>query len=215
MIKRSGQVRNRVLFVSTLILLITIVIPTSAMWGTRLKVNVSINTGSIDPGINSFRGFLVACNCHSQPKLKLTPLTQEELHLGPNGKSLILQITPSHSCCNGTSGKHQDRCREYVVIGVIVKNYGSIPVNLINTRIQDLSPNNSAWSFKVLYYGPLRSVPPSFWNALKTTLTPPGNTPSPIPLDPGELAIILLIITIQKGGSYQLSITPIFAQFNK
>ncbi len=210
---------NRAILVSAL-LLFFIVIPVSAMWSTRLGINVSINTGSFDPGIHSYKGYLIEthCSCHSCCVSNVTRLPSDELYLSPDGNSLILDI----SLCddhhhNGTTCHHCHSNRNYyVLIGILVKNYGTIPITLQGVNIYDQNPSGGVWSVygRILYYGPVTHMPTALWKAIKGLIPPPGSTSPPIMLDPGDYAIIVLILSLEQGD-YNLVITPSFSQFNQ
>lgn len=208
---------SRAILVSAL-LLFFIVIPVSAMWSTRLGINVSVNTGSLDPGIHSYKGYLMETHrvCRSSCVSNITRLPPDELYLSPDDSSLILDIglCDEHHH-NGTTCHHHSDRNYYVLIGMLVKNYGTIPVTLQGVNIYDQNPSGGIWSvYKRIYYGPITHPPTTLWNAIKGLILPPGSTSPPITLDPGDYAIIVLILKLEPGD-YNLAITPSFSQFNR
>jgi len=216
-IKDSGG--SRAILVSAL-LLFSIVIPVSAMWSTHLGINVSVNTGSFDPGIQTFKGYLIEkhCVCHRCCVSNVTQLPPDELYLSTDGSSLILDISlcDDHHHHDGTSCHHCHSGRDYyVLIGILVKNYGTIPVVLQGVSIYDQNPSGGIWSvYKKVYYGPITHLPTTLWNAIEGLIPPAGFTSPPIMLDPGDYAIIVLILKLEPGD-YDLVITPSFSQFNQ
>lgn len=219
--------RGKLLIISGLLLLMLLV-PATAMWSTDLRINVSVSTGSVDPRIYLFKGFIVEeCCCGCLPrKFKIIPLKPNELYLSDDGNYLILQLSPrcdhhhdkTHKVGNSTFTEARGgRCEhhEHVVIGIIVKNYGTIPIKLWGVRVFELSSDNGEWSYRAFYYGPLPRIPP-FWGTLtKGMASPPGSRPTPITLDPGRMAVIIVVINIDKKSSYDLGIRPTFTQFNR
>ncbi|GEM_PF-6440879 len=215
-IRRDGG--GRAILVSAL-LLFFIVIPVSAMWSTRLGINVSVNTGSFDPGIHSYKGYLIETHCvrHNCCVSNVTPLPPDELYLSPDGNSLILDIslcdrhhrneTTCHHC-------HSDR-NYYVLVGILIKNYGTIPVTLQGVNIYDQNPSGGVWFVhKRVYYGPITPLPKTLWNTIEGLTLPPGSTSPLITLDPGDYAIAVLVLKLEHGH-YNLVITPSFSQFNQ
>ncbi len=213
-----GDRESRAILVSALLLLF-IVIPVSAMWSTRLGINVSVNTGSFDPGIHSYKGYLIEthCVCHSCCVSNITRLSPDELYLSPDSSSLILDV----SLCDDNHHHNRTTCHHchssksyYVLIGILVKNYGTIPVTLQGVNIYDQNPSGGVWSvYKKIYYGPITHLPTTLWNAIRGLILPPGSTSPPITLDPGDYAIIVLTLKLEPG-EYDLVITPAFSQFN-
>ncbi len=201
------------------LLLFFIVIPVSAMWSTHLGINVSVNTGSFDPGIHSYKGYLIETHCarHNCCVSNVTLLPPDELYLSPDGNSLILDInlcgghhrneTTCHYCHSGTN--------YYVLIGMLVKNYGTIPVTLQGVNIYDQNPSGGVWSVhERVYYGPIIRLPTILWNTIEELTLPSGSTSPPITLDPGDYAIAVLILKLEHGR-YNLIVSPSFSQFNR
>lgn len=210
---------SRAILTSAL-LLFFIVIPVSAMWSTHLGINVSVNTGSFDPGIRFFKGYLIEthCVCHGCCASNVTRLPPDELYLSADGSSLILDISlcDNHHYHDGGSCRNCHGSRNhYVLIGILVKNYGTIPVTLQGVSIYDQNPSGGIWSiYKRVYYGPITHLPTTLWNAIRGLILPPRTTSPPIMLDPGDYAIIVLILKLEPG-EYNLVITPSFSQFNQ
>jgi len=212
--------RGRQAILVSALLLFSIVIPVSAMWSARLGINVSVNTGSFDPGIQSFKGYLIEtyCVCHGCCVSNITRLSSDELYLSADSSSLILDINlcdDNHR--HGSASCHHCHSNRdyYVLVGILIKNYGTIPVILQGVSIYDQNPSGGIWSIhKKMYYGPITHLPTTIWNAIEGLLPPPGSTSPPIMLDPGDYAIMVLILKLEPG-EYSLIITPSFSQFNQ
>jgi len=209
-------------FIASLIV-IALVIPTTAMWYQGLRVNVRVSLGDDSWGITSYKGIRTIQYSHCGCNFTVCKgLGNDEMILSNNTRSLTVRVntTQESACgncgCNGCT--HHNGNVTGLWIGLVIKNEGSIPLKISHVSVEISSseePEN--WGITTYVYPQFHDGVGNkpFWGAVNCLIMPyPGYTSLPVTLNPGYKTVAWIHIEFNGSGTYEFKVTPVLKVFN-
>jgi len=158
-------------------------------WTKTLTIQGKINTGYYDFTIVSGKLLI--------PSQKFNETHPIHYYIGPDNLTLVAE-------CENVTGEWT------IKIGLLVKNNGTLPLDLTETAI---TFNITATNFNVTKY--YYKFNPNYWNEIPFNQVPPSSSDSmPIQLEPNDQAITWTIIELTAPSvDIQIIATPMFDPF--
>jgi hypothetical protein len=160
-------------------------------WTKTLTIQGKINTGYYDFTIVSGKLLI--------PNQEFNETHPIHFYIGPDNLTLVAD-------CKNVTGEWT------IKIGLLVKNNGTLPIDLTETAITYISTTNLQNSTHYYNFNPAK------WDGIPFNDVPPsGDTTPPIQLDRNEQAItwttIQIINSSAAGENIQIIVTPEFQPF--